>query len=248
MGGGGDIVSLAWGGHQNGRIPIAQLRPIGVDALGLDIGKQQYAHPAAAARWKALVDAVESDTGVRMGVASGYRDLDAQRRYHNEYGPGRAAAPGTSNHGWGRAIDMHGYTAAALRSVRKHAGRLGWSLATGDRIGEPWHIEYVGPLVLPTPPTPPRDDEREDDMIRTIRYLGKRKEWAIIDPRRKGGVVRTTNVRRAHRLAALYVTNWNTGPRNGWDYQTKSYAEFTEILNEARLAHEDYVALFGTAS
>lgn len=240
-------MTLSWGGHQNGRIPLAEMEAIGVDALGIDKGRQQYAHPAAAERWRQLQAAVKADTGVTLGVAAGYRDLASQRRHLEEYGAGRAALPGTSNHGWGRAIDMHGYTPAALRSVRRHAARLGWSLATGDRVGEPWHIEYTGPLTLPAPPPVHPLDERESDMIRTIRYLGKRKEWAIIDPRRKGGYVRTSDVRRAHRLAALYVSNWNSGPRNGWDYQTKSLAEFQEILAEARKAHDDYRALFGTA-
>ena len=57
--------------------------------------------------------------------------------------PGKApsASPGTSNHGWGLAID--------IRSVGED-GRLDWLLANAHRFGwsweldvEPWHIRYV---------------------------------------------------------------------------------------------------------
>ena len=174
-------MSLAWGGHQNGRIPISALSPIGRGQLpgGMQYGKQQYLHYTAARAWQALVKAVAAETGVRLRVTEGYRDYALQKYYWDLLFDPRlsfqkAAWPGNSSHGWARAVDMYGYTVSALQAVRRIGPAFGWSLATGDRVNEPWHIEYVGsltnppdfglaegevtnPIPAPKPPTPRRN-------------------------------------------------------------------------------------------
>lgn len=140
---------MVWGGHQNGRIPLDELEYVGV---GVRSGQPQYLHPAAAAAWRALVAAVQTRTGRSLLITEGYRTLELQRAYWTRYqSQGRpvAARPGTSRHGWALAVDMAGYGAAELVAVRELGPDLGWSTATGQQVGEPWHLEYVGGLDLP---------------------------------------------------------------------------------------------------
>lgn len=150
-------MSLAWGGHRNGQIPVSALAPIGLGQLpgGMQYRKQQYLHHTAALAWQALVRAVYAETGVRLRVTEGYRDYALQLHYWQTLPFPQAAFPGTSSHGWARAVDMYGYTVSALQAVRRIGPTLGWSLATGDRVNEPWHIEYVASL---TPPPDFADD------------------------------------------------------------------------------------------
>lgn len=51
------------------------------------------------------------------------------------------AYPGTSNHGWGKAIDL--FPTHAQDWVRKNGMNYGWSWDEGKRVGEPWHFTYV---------------------------------------------------------------------------------------------------------
>ena len=62
-------------------------------------------------------------------------------------GTARAAVPGTSNHGWGLAVDTalgdgptHARSIApAIPWLVDNAERFGWSWESQD---EPWHIHY----------------------------------------------------------------------------------------------------------
>jgi hypothetical protein len=59
-----------------------------------------------------------------------------------------AAVPGTSNHGWGKAVDMHDLsgglptTGAAYKWMKANAGRFGW--INPILTNEAWHWEWVG--------------------------------------------------------------------------------------------------------
>jgi hypothetical protein len=59
-------------------------------------------NPEFAARVKALIDAV-GDSGATM--TSGFRSREKQQELYDRYGPGRAAAPGNSQHERGTAAD-----------------------------------------------------------------------------------------------------------------------------------------------
>lgn len=52
-----------------------------------------------------------------------------------------AAKPGTSNHGWGRALDLSGPT--AQKWIKENGPKYGW--CWGEAKGEPWHFTFCGP-------------------------------------------------------------------------------------------------------
>jgi len=61
--------------------------------------------------------------------------------------PGRvtAAIPGTSNHGYGVAVDFQnlgGYTSSTWKAFAKVAAEHGWSNTEGRAVNEPWHWVY----------------------------------------------------------------------------------------------------------
>ena len=61
---------------------------------------------------------------------------------------------GTSNHGWGKAVDFGNsggtlnFSSPGYRFLRSHAARVGWNhpgwAGPGMRCAEPWHWEWVG--------------------------------------------------------------------------------------------------------
>lgn len=83
------------------------------------------------------------------GPHSSYRDLATQQQYWADYQAGRgpiAARPGTSNHGWGKAVDVP--TPAMQAAIRKWGADFGWGIA-GNRLGsdapsESWHSVFRG--------------------------------------------------------------------------------------------------------
>ena len=129
--------------------------------------------PEAAAAWRNLQNAA-SAAGFTLTMTNGYRNLQQQQwlfeeRYQLEPNGGKsktwngkayylkspklaqAASPGTSNHGWGCAVDMalggYGNAAAPVAGnsafmawVVQNAGPLGWSWEVQS---EPWHIRLV---------------------------------------------------------------------------------------------------------
>lgn len=114
------------------------------------------------------------------------------RRYVRRRGTASAATPGTSNHGWGQALDLGAGVNTSLTSaeylwMRAHAPALGWTHPVWARRPaylEPWHWEgtavpglVTNPLpgtgaippvpTLPVPaPITPEDDDMYDDAAR----------------------------------------------------------------------------------
>ena len=84
----------------------------------------------AAANWLALRTAGGKQFGIfisPLGPASSYRTFDKQQEFWNLYQAGKgnlAAKPGTSNHGWGNAVDL-----ADPPSMRKVVDGLGAPMA-----------------------------------------------------------------------------------------------------------------------
>jgi hypothetical protein len=78
--------------------------------------------------------------GCRMvGPVSGYRPYSAQVYFWNNQPP-LAAWPGTSNHGWGRAVDL---AEPWMRTwIDKHGAQYGWKKT--EAWSEWWHVNYVG--------------------------------------------------------------------------------------------------------
>lgn len=62
-------------------------------------------------------------------------------------GQATAAVPGTSNHGWGCAVDvtgLGGFSSPRYEEFADVASRYGWTNSEGRSIGEPWHWVDVG--------------------------------------------------------------------------------------------------------
>ncbi len=118
---------------RNGRLADGNLAPIG-------IGSHRLA-PAAADAFRRMRAAAAS-AGVEIGATGAYRDyagqVDLARRKGLYSNGGLAAVPGTSQHGWGLAIDVD-VNADGQAWLRANASRFGFF---EDVPREPWHWEY----------------------------------------------------------------------------------------------------------
>lgn len=132
--------SYAWGGYENGRIPAKALKTIGQGSHKLET--------SAADQWIAMREAAKAD-GVTLSLTDSYRSYDAQVAVRRDKGGQVATAtPGTSVHGWGRAVDANVKDAKTFAWLQANAGRYGWiNPAWAQRSGkshEPWHWEFIG--------------------------------------------------------------------------------------------------------
>ncbi len=78
-----------------------------------------------------------------LGPNSSYRTYAGQQYFWNLYqnGTGNLAAyPGTSNHGWGVAVDIASST--QWNMVARYGSKFGWKKT--EAFSEDWHYNYVG--------------------------------------------------------------------------------------------------------
>jgi hypothetical protein len=137
----GHVPSTA--GIQNGQLPTSTL-------CTLWDPRRQLRSDAAVAIAK-LNLAYQQHFGHTMCVSDAYRSLGAQYRIKAERGS-FAARPGTSEHGWGLAVDLcdgveQGSSSLSYQWMRANATRYGWqnpdwALPGGSGPREPWHWEY----------------------------------------------------------------------------------------------------------
>ena len=147
----------------NGKIPIDRMLKVAPLGSG-------YLIPEAAAAWRNLQNAA-SAAGFSLTMTGAYRSYDQQVTMFNERystssttagskvwngttywlkeGMAMAAVPGTSNHGWGCAVDtaLGGYGAGAkpvdpvfLQWALENVGANGWSWEVQS---EPWHLRLT---------------------------------------------------------------------------------------------------------
>lgn len=105
-----------------------------------------------------------------------------------------AAVPGTSNHGWGLAIDvtgLGGFSGATYARLAGAAGPHGWNNTAGRQIAEPWHWEYA-----PSTDTHPTSAQEDDDVDAETRNM----IFHI------GALLAETPVRTAQAVAGLPVS------------------------------------------
>lgn len=181
-------------GVSNGRLPNHLL--VAVDMSG----RPARCHPQVARALRALIHDCREATGADLTNVGHYRSFDAQvallqARYVRASSGTRfwdgswwrrvtdapVATPGTSDHGWGLAIDaavrdprsgqaVGVYRSAAWAWLREHLTQYGLCWAWADEGDEPWHwhlFEIGAPAVLaheagsppplspPDPPAPP---------------------------------------------------------------------------------------------
>ncbi|MBI4885081.1 MAG: D-alanyl-D-alanine carboxypeptidase family protein [Actinobacteria bacterium] len=121
--------------YGNGLVPRELLTPIG-------IGQHRLWGPAAESFKAMRADALA--VGVNISVTDSYRTFDQQVELAQRKGlfknGGLAAVPGTSEHGWGLAIDAD-VDRAGLEWLQANGARYGWVMPT---TREPWHWEFHG--------------------------------------------------------------------------------------------------------
>jgi D-alanyl-D-alanine carboxypeptidase len=186
---------------QNGRLNPDELAPI----LQGQLAKE------AAAGFNAMnVEARKRGLELHpTGSMSSYRTYDQQVYLYNEYQAGRgalAAQPGTSNHGWGLAVD---FPTQQMRSMVDAIGaQFGYSKSWSDAPSEWWHIKYqsghysgpdpgpqgTGAAAPGAPPPPPEDTV----SIKTVVNEDGRLEVFV---RKSSGEV---------------VHTWQVAPNAGW--------------------------------
>jgi hypothetical protein len=140
--GGVSVPAGVWGGYPNGFIPQTALCPIGIGAHILRCD--------AAAAFAALNEAYARAFGGPVCITDSYRTFDAQVRLYGQK-PALAAVPGTSNHGWGLAVDLCGgaesFGSPAYAWLAVNAPAFGWVNPSWARPGagreEPWHWEFA---------------------------------------------------------------------------------------------------------
>lgn len=122
----------------NGKLSKSELAPIPGGELRKD----------AAAAWNA--PGGPADAGLRpTGSRSSYRTYGEQQDLYKLYQEGRgalAAVPGTSNHGWGIAVDL---AEPWMRDwMDAHGAKYGWRKT--EAFSEWWHENFVGGVSFPT--------------------------------------------------------------------------------------------------
>jgi LAS superfamily LD-carboxypeptidase LdcB len=130
-----DGVPVELAAYGNGKIPASALSE--VDGTG-----HRLWAPAADALERARADAAKD--GVTIGITDSYRSYESQVDVAARKGlysqGGLAAVPGTSDHGWGMAVDLD-LDDAAQSWMRANGGRYGF---VEDTPREPWHWAYEG--------------------------------------------------------------------------------------------------------
>lgn len=127
---------------QNGLIPASDLCELWVSGQSL--------RGDAAVALAELNFNFRAAFGRDLCLTDSYRSLADQRRVA-ALKPGLAASPGTSNHGWGLAIDLctsENRAASVMTWLQDNGPIFGWDNPQWARAGgsgafEPWHWEYV---------------------------------------------------------------------------------------------------------
>ena len=131
-------------GYANGRLPTAVL-------CELPGGSGERLRPDAAVAFLGLAAGYQAAFDEPICLTDGYRTLGEQQQLRRSK-PRFAARPGSSEHGWGLAVDL----SCGVQSFRteqhawmvENAGTYGWFLPDWAQRGgsrpEPWHWEYSG--------------------------------------------------------------------------------------------------------
>lgn len=125
--------------YSNGFLPASALCSVGVGAHALR------------ADASAAFQAMNAAYGNQLCITDSYRSYAGQVDVFARK-PNLAAVPGTSNHGWGVAVDFCGgiesFGTPAHQWMQANARQFGWIHPSWAEQGgsrpEPWHWEYVG--------------------------------------------------------------------------------------------------------
>lgn len=155
--------AAAWGGYQNGYVPLSALRQIVADGAPWRAGVSYwwpdgqaggvggvYLEPGAASALDSMLKRyTDTHPGARaLMVNEGYRSYAGQVYWANE--GSQTTPPGQSNHGFGLAIDFNGswegpsdgFTQAEHAWVVANGPAFGYYELSGDYI----HFNYTGQI------------------------------------------------------------------------------------------------------
>ncbi|MEU4360991.1 D-alanyl-D-alanine carboxypeptidase family protein [Promicromonospora sp. NPDC023987] len=155
-----DVVSRFGGtttGYANGRIPADVLCP-------LDFAPGHMLRCDAAERFTALNEQFEQEFGYPIPITDSYRSYELQVAVASAK-PHLAAIPGTSNHGWGLAVDLGNPIAGGNSPeyvwLRLNGPDYGWENPSWAQLGgskpEPWHFEFFAAGSIPNRAIDPSD-------------------------------------------------------------------------------------------
>lgn len=159
---------MAASDYPNGRIPLNEM---------VHVGNGQYLEPTTAAYWSAMVIAA-GQAGVALACLEGYRTYDEQVRLRNLYlydGGNPAGIPGTSSHGWGKAVDVYntgGFGSAKYAWLAANGPKYGFTNTQGRADGEAWHWVFGSPTIpagqlgVSIPGT--NTTQEDDDMVHAV--------------------------------------------------------------------------------
>lgn len=131
----------------NGKVPASMLV-----AIPWDPEKTLIAAPALSDLTR-LNTAFKKKFGKSLTIDLAYRTRSTQDYYWTDLGPLIAARPGTSNHGWGTAIDLpetydYSFRGKYYKWMKANSKKFNWVhrsyLEEGSKYAEAWHFEYVG--------------------------------------------------------------------------------------------------------
>lgn len=134
----------SWAGFTNGRIPLSVM-------CSPSWATRHLFRCDANRALAEMNEAYRAAFGVNLSLTSSYRSYEEQVRL-KELKPTLAATPGTSNHGWGLAVDLGGgvqtFGSPQHSWLRANANRFGWYHPRWAQIDgslpEAWHWEYAG--------------------------------------------------------------------------------------------------------
>jgi len=160
--------SSAQAAYANGELPASVLSTISWTVGQNWLGTQQLRTDARDSLDR-LNAAFRADYGFDLPINGGYRSYADQVEAKRIYGP-QAAEPGTSNHGWGVAIDVGtqshariSFTSPTYSWLKANAGTYAWVhpawAEPGGSLPEAWHWEFTGQGT--TPPTEPEPEPAE---------------------------------------------------------------------------------------
>lgn len=175
-----NIKTVGVSNYDNGKIPNNKMKKNKYLSKSLG-GDSTYLMTEASDALDKLMDLFDKTNfpgKQKISFTDGYRSYARQEALYNKYGAGRAAKPGTSNHGWGIAVDMYwGVRTSMFKdsdarpSGFKHPNYV-WMLENGKNFG------WYNPVAL-------RDDSRTDEWWHW-EYHGKSKPVEIKAARYKG--------------------------------------------------------------
>ena len=220
---------------QNGRLPDSELAAIPGGRLRKD----------AASSWLAMRAYIGKKNGVWIcptSTRTAYRPFADQEYFYNLYRSGRgalAAKPGTSNHGWGIAVDLP--SPAMQAAVRAAGHEFGWGIKGGklasDAPSEAWHCTFhpgnyaavkknePKPKAHPYKALTEREKHWRDVLLSQRRIARRHGGWKKVDPSHlKKAVEAKKKLRAKMRTIAKNAekSGWNKAQRRvRYDYMKK---------------------------